>query len=169
MNAPGFGYLDLGNEEGLFLGSRLGHATHCGISHGPRISHHSGGGTVENLIIRKLLRYNFLPFPEADQHVLFHRQIAFDEVCHRWRFDPQQFVRGGVNQFLGGPNRRPVLTQKHGAINDKMMVVSAVEGINIHGARLGQELAIGSDSLLVVYHYVAILPAQYINMGGHVD
>ena len=73
MNAPSFGYLDFGSEEGLFLSSRLGHVAHCGMGHGTGISHHGSGGAVEDLIFRKLLLYNFLPFAEADQHVLFHR------------------------------------------------------------------------------------------------
>jgi hypothetical protein len=50
-----------------------------------------------------------------------------------------------------------------------VVVVGAVERIDVERSLAGQELAVGDDGLLVVDQHVAVVAAEHVDVGRHVD
>ena len=64
---------------------------------------------------------------------------------------------------------RPVLAEEHRPVDGEVVVVGAVERVDVHRPLAGQELAVGDDRLLVVDQHVAVVAAEHVDVGGHVD
>ncbi len=101
--------------------------------------------------------------------MLLHRDIALDEVGHRRRGNAQQLFRRGVDQFLRRHDRRRVLAHEHRAVDHEVMVVGAIERIDVHRPFARQILAVDGHRLLIIDDDVAIVAAQHIDMGRHMD
>ena len=115
------------------------------------------------------LRDDLAPFAEAHQHVLLHRQIAFEEIRHRRRLNPQHGFRNRRDQFLGRRDRRRVLAEEHRAIDREMEIVDDIDQVDAGIVGVGEKLAVGLQRLLIIDQHVAVMPAQHVEMRRHVD
>ena len=130
-------HLGLGHQEGIAGLLCCRDVAHSGIGHRLGVPHHRRGRTIELLIRRQVLLDDVLPFAKADQDMLFHRDIAFDEIRHGRRGHPEQIVRRGVDQLLRRLDGGGVLAQEHGAVDGEMIIVGPIGRVQIQRPFLG--------------------------------
>ena len=106
--------------------------------------------------------------PKADKDVKLDRYEGFQPVGHGRRFHAQQFFGNGGRHFLSRFESRAILAKEHGAVGLEMIVMAAVEGIEIDGAFAGQVFLVGDGGLAVAVNHLFVMAAENINVGRHV-
>ena len=108
------------------------------------------------------------PAPEADEHVQAHRHEALGPVRHRRHLDAQQLLAERRGHLVGRLERRLDLAQEERAVDLEVVVVAAVERVEVERALALQVLAIGLDGPLVPRDDVAVAAAQHVDVRRHV-
>ena len=138
------------------------------MRHAFGVVHHRHRVAVELLIVRQGLFEYFLPFAEADQHVLLDSNEAFEQVGHRRRGDAQHRLRHGLDQLVGRGNGRRILPEEHRAIRNEMVVVDPVGRVEIQRPSALVVLAVSDGCFLVPQHHVLVVAALDVDVAGHV-
>ncbi len=102
-------------------------------------------GIVQHGHVRavELLGDDRLPFAEAHQNVLLHRETGFQKIRHRRRFDAQHGLGHRGNQFRHRRDRWRVLAQEQGTIDGEVDVVDHVDQVDARNVRTGEDSAVG--------------------------
>ena len=109
-----------------------------------------------------------VPAAEPDQHVHAHGQEALEPVGHRRRRHPQELLGDRIRQLLRGFQRDPGLSREHRAVDAEVVVVRAVERVEVHRAGPVPELRVRLDGPRVGGHRAPVVPAQHVQVRRHV-
>ena len=74
----------------------------------------------------------------------------------------------GFDQFLRSLERRTRLTKKHRAVNLEVVVVAAVQRVEVERPGSLEVLVIGQDRAVVARHHVVVVAAQHVDVRRHV-
>ena len=129
---------------------------------------HRRGRAVERRVGRQRLVDDLGPAPEAHEHVQAHRHEALGPVRHRRYLDAQQLLAERRGHLAGRLERRLDLAQEERAVDLEVVVVTAVERVEVERALALQVLAIGLDGPLVPRDDVAVAAAQHVDVRRHV-
>ena len=77
-------------------------------------------------------------------------------------------TRAGSPQLVGRLQRRLELAEEHRAVDREVVVVAAVDGVEVVRAREREVAAVGARGGLVPDHHVAVVAAQHVDVGRHV-
>ena len=166
---PALGHPVPGGQERLPLLLGLGHPPGGGVGHRPGVAHHGGGDAVELGVVRQGPVEDLVPLAEADQHVLVDRHEALQPVGQRRVVGAEEPGRQGLHHLGGGLGGRAVLAQEHRPVRLEVVVVAAVQGVEVRRALVLQVPAVGDDRGVVAGHHVLVVAAQHVDVGGHVD
>ena len=109
-----------------------------------------------------------LPAPEAHEHVQPHRHEPLGPVRHRRHLDAQELLAERRGHLVGRLERRLDLAEEHRAVDLEVVVVAAVERVEVERALALEVLAIGLDRPLVPRDDVAVAAAQHVDVRRHV-
>ncbi|MNH37746.1 hypothetical protein D3C79_986920 [compost metagenome] len=108
-----------------------------------------------------------MPSAEADLHVELHRHEAFEPVGHGRFFHPQEVFDEGIGQLIGGLQGRLVLAEEHRRIEFEVVIVAAVQGVEIDRALLSQVQAVGLDCPVIGDHGPAVIATEQVDVRRH--
>ena len=97
-----------------------------------------------------------------------HGEEALQPVGHGRALHAQQLLRDGRFELRGRLQCRSGLAQEHRTVDLEVVVVRAVQRVEVHRAGPPQVLLIGPDRVAVARHDPPVVPAQHIEMRGHV-
>ena len=96
------------------------------------------------------------------------RNEGLEPVGHGRRLHAQQSLRQARNHLAGRRHRRLVLAEEHRTIGFEVIIVAAVEGIEVGRARMVHILAVGGDAGVVPIDHGLVVAAQHVDVSGHV-
>lgn len=125
---------------------------------------HRGRHAVQARVVRQRQGEDVRPAAEPDQDVHPHGQEGLEPVGHGRALHPQQRLGNGRLQAGRGVQGDLVPAQEHRAVDLEVVVVRAVEGVEVHRPRPCEALLVGGDRGLVVRHHAAVVAAQYFEV-----
>ena len=128
-----------------------------------------GQGAVKLRVVRKPKLRRLPPPPEPHQHMRLEAQVGLEVIRHRRALHPQQFLRHGLERPAHRPQRRFDLAKEHRAVDDEMVIVQPVAGIDVVRPALPPEPLVRQHRRLVPVHHVLVMPAEHVDMRGHMD
>jgi hypothetical protein len=130
---------------------------------------HGGGDHIELRLGHDRLVDDVAPAPEADKHMRFHPIIALERPGELGTVgDGDGFSVRQAPHLIGGPECGAVLAEKHARKHHQMKIVTTAQQIARWIVRISEVEIIGANRLLAGDFCLFIVPAQHIDMGGHV-
>ncbi len=148
---------------------RLGDAVGRGEGDASRVVAHRRGHRVQLGVGGHRQGQDVVPAAEADQHVDPHGEEGLQPVGHGRARHTQQLFRDGRLQLGRGPEGDLALAEEHGAVDLEVVVVRAVQGVEVHRPGPGVELLVGRDRRGVVGDHSPVVAAEHLQVRGHVQ
>ena len=160
------------------LGLGLGHHALGGVGHTACVVLGGDGGREDVLVGVHRLGEDLIPLAEADHHVPRHRDVGLQEDGAHWDDAGEHelhtvvgVARGQrVDRLAGVLQRRLVLAVEHGAPDDEVVVVHAVEFVELRFvAGDAHVVVVGLDRGNVALDGFLPLSDPCVDVRGHVD
>lgn len=164
LGDPGYRLVE---QRAFALG--LGDAAEHGAGDTAGVVEHRGRHAVQARVGGQREVQDLGPAAEADQDVDAHREEGLQPVGHGRALHPQQFLRDRLLQPRRGLQGGLRLAQEHRSVDLEVVVVRAVERVEVHRAGPLQGLLVGGDRGAVVRHDPAVVAAQHLQVRGHVQ
>jgi hypothetical protein len=100
--------------------------------------------------------------------VQLHGHEAFEPVGHGRRLYLEQLLRQVCGHLIRGLQGRLALAQEHRAIKLEVIVVAAIERIEVERPLAFQIDPIGDDGPGIGHHHLPVVAAENVDVGGHV-
>lgn len=112
---------------------------------------------------------NVVPAAEADEHVGTQGEKGLEAVGHGRRGDAQQGRGQGGLEAAAGVEGEGRLGGEEGGVDEKVVVVAAVEGVEVEGSGVGEVALVGGGGARVGLGGGSISARQDVEVGGHVE
>ncbi|CRK04361.1 hypothetical protein BN1723_008873 [Verticillium longisporum] len=112
---------------------------------------------------------NVVPAAEADEHVGTQGEKGLEAVGHGRRGDAQQGRGQGGLEAAAGVEGEGRLGGEEGGVDEKVVVVAAVEGVKVEGPGVGEVALVGGSGARVGLGSGSVGARQDVEVRGHVE
>jgi hypothetical protein len=97
-----------------------------------------------------------------------HADEALEPVRHRWNLDAQELLGDRCDQRVGRLQRGPPAAGEHRAVDPEVVVMRAIQRVEVEPPGLLDVAIIGEDRSLVVIDHAPVVPQRNIDVRRHV-
>ncbi|CRK33063.1 hypothetical protein BN1708_006007, partial [Verticillium longisporum] len=112
---------------------------------------------------------NVVPAAKADKHVGTQGEKGLEAVGHGRRGDAQQGRGQGSLEAAAGVEGEGRLAGEEGGVDEKVVVVAAVEGVKVEGPGVGEVALVGGSGARVGLGSGSVGARQDVEVRGHVE